>query len=215
MLTIEDLRNPKLKSGFHHVGGIAAPNSSKAHAVGPPGQKWRAETSPGPNRWRGPVRLDPAAAAQDYCDYINGKEIQYTPRLPSYSHPTYERREASDKLKKARAKVRELEKKEFEEKALWVYLAEEAENPDFPELLPNGMVALKIGHSCDPNPRAGGLQTGNPRPLRMLATIPGGPEEEERIQNMFAKYHIIGEWYRRVDEILEFFGVPISRLEAA
>lgn len=90
MITIEDIRNPKRKSGFDHVysaGGMSGrPNSN--------GKPWMAVMGWVRNQSgrgtkptvRGERRSTPKEAAQDYCDYINGQQVQHV-ILPSYDAP--------------------------------------------------------------------------------------------------------------------------------
>lgn len=55
---------------------------------------------------------------------------------------------------------------------------------------------VKIGYTAgDPQRRLRGLQTGNVRRLQLLAAIPGGIEDEQRLHERFARYRISGEWF--------------------
>jgi hypothetical protein len=59
--------------------------------------------------------------------------------------------------------------------------------------------ALKFGHTTKaPAIRVNNLQTGNPRPLRAIATIaPASAEVEAHLHRRLAAWHVRGEWYAR------------------
>lgn len=64
---------------------------------------------------------------------------------------------------------------------------------------------IKIGTtSGDPLERLAKLRTGNPRPLRLLATMPGGPAEERALHARFASLRLEGEWFTATDRLLGF-----------
>lgn len=65
--------------------------------------------------------------------------------------------------------------------------------------------AIKIGHSIgNPLARLNGLQTGNPRPLKLLVAIPGGREAEQELHQRFAGLRIRGEWFKPDPRLLGF-----------
>ena len=66
--------------------------------------------------------------------------------------------------------------------------------------------AIKIGYSIDGQVkrRIGKLQTGNPRPLRLLATCTGSRRTERRLHRRFSSSHLRGEWFRRTKELTAF-----------
>jgi hypothetical protein len=55
---------------------------------------------------------------------------------------------------------------------------------------------IKIGVAVDPQKRLNGLQTGNPRQLRLLGTVPGGTSLERGLHACFQARHVHGEWFR-------------------
>ena len=70
---------------------------------------------------------------------------------------------------------------------------------------------IKIGTTTgNPHSRKSALQTGNPRPLRLLVSIPGGPTEEKALHERFAAERVrseeqIGtEWFRPSPMLLGF-----------
>lgn len=63
---------------------------------------------------------------------------------------------------------------------------------------------IKIGIASDLNSRLSGIQTGNPDRLKVLATIPGGKEEEKIIHNKFSHLRIRGEWYKPEPDLLSY-----------
>lgn len=64
--------------------------------------------------------------------------------------------------------------------------------------------AIKIGFTeSSVRDRVADLQSGNPRPLRVLAEIQGGREEEGRWHERFDHLRIGGEWFEAAPELLE------------
>lgn len=63
---------------------------------------------------------------------------------------------------------------------------------------------IKIGKGDDPRKRGAALQTGNPRPLVLLHTIPGSHAEEGMLHRRFAHLRIRGEWFRADAELLSY-----------
>tara|TARA_Y100000310_G_C20638556_1_gene792570 strand:+ start:1033 stop:1560 length:528 start_codon:yes stop_codon:yes gene_type:complete len=56
---------------------------------------------------------------------------------------------------------------------------------------------VKIGFTAgDPAVRLTALQTGSPRPLRILGLMPGGLQDEARLHAEFANLAVSGEWFR-------------------
>lgn len=62
--------------------------------------------------------------------------------------------------------------------------------------------AVKIGYSSDVPSRKSGLQTGNPNPLVILGSLPGGRTDEQRFHELFGDYRKLGEWFRGTEEAL-------------
>ena len=63
---------------------------------------------------------------------------------------------------------------------------------------------IKIGCSYSISRRLSTLQCGNPRPLVLLAFIPGAQEIETAMHRRFAPHRIQNEWYRPHADILAF-----------
>ncbi|WP_422923092.1 GIY-YIG nuclease family protein [Singulisphaera sp. PoT] len=55
--------------------------------------------------------------------------------------------------------------------------------------------AIKIGTARDPRKRLAALQTGNPNPLKLMGTIPGGEHEEAQLHARFSAHRGLGEWF--------------------
>lgn len=66
---------------------------------------------------------------------------------------------------------------------------------------------IKIGFSDrDPMVRLSAMQTGNPRELRLLASIPGTRGTEQELHARFDHVRIRGEWFRPDPFLLGFIG---------
>ena len=64
---------------------------------------------------------------------------------------------------------------------------------------------VKIGYSeRDPFGRLATMQTGNPRALTLLATIPGDRSVERELHDKFSPLRVRGEWFRGTPELLGF-----------
>lgn len=55
---------------------------------------------------------------------------------------------------------------------------------------------VKIGVAADPIVRLKELQTGNPFPLKIAATIPGCFSTEKELHRVFERFRLEGEWFR-------------------
>lgn len=64
--------------------------------------------------------------------------------------------------------------------------------------------AIKIGKANNPKSRLAGLQTSHHKPLRFLATMPGGSELERELHRVFSAYRIRGEWFKDCKDIRDF-----------
>lgn len=63
---------------------------------------------------------------------------------------------------------------------------------------------VKIGKADDVAKRLSGLQTGAAQKLKLLATMPGGHEEERAIHQRFDHLRTQGEWFYSTPEIVTF-----------
>lgn len=73
--------------------------------------------------------------------------------------------------------------------------------------------AIKIGVSKHPKKRAKELQDHSLYVITLLATVDGGYSVEFRLHQLFAHAYIRGEWFRPVEELLEYIekeGEPIA-----
>lgn len=61
--------------------------------------------------------------------------------------------------------------------------------------------AVKIGYSARPTERLAGLQTSNPQPLKLVATVVGDTTDERKYHERFAPYRLKGEWFTLHDEL--------------
>jgi hypothetical protein len=66
---------------------------------------------------------------------------------------------------------------------------------------------IKIGHSKNPRKRISHLRAGQPHGLTLLATLPGGEDEERRLHARFARHRVPGtrEWFRTEAEVRMWF----------
>lgn len=55
--------------------------------------------------------------------------------------------------------------------------------------------AVKVGYSATPDVRQMTLQTGNPRPLRVLCLWPGTRVLERSLQTLLEPTRLKGEWF--------------------
>lgn len=197
-LTIDDLRNPSRKSGFDHVGSAAGGGKTDNHSC------WRAQAGVGnthgssdaekPPRWKGKTRRDPAVAAQDYCDYINGPFAPETPAtLKSAGHEFEQDSSIDDPEYAAWGVIRDF-KAQREGRQGYIYLITDSEY-------------VKIGYSVNPKKRVAELQTGNARLLRLLATIEGTPQDERDLHIQFIEHNVLQEWFEIEDSILSHFDI--------
>lgn len=207
MLTIEDLKNPKLISGFHHVYNNKigpAGGGGRGGYQGRSGAKARGTLA---TDWYGPMRKTAEEAAQDYCDYMNGRAATPAPslkRADKAPRPTAPRRVVSEREKAAAAIVAEEKAKNPREKlhdpVCYLIGAQE------PYI--GGDHAVKIGHANDNVfTRLDDLQTGNHRLLVLLATLPGGEETEDKLHVKHAECNILNEWFRPSKAVLAEFGL--------
>lgn len=74
--------------------------------------------------------------------------------------------------------------------------------------------AVKIGCSADVHRRVAQLQTGHPRPLVLLGSMPGSFDEEKRIHQLLKAQRIAGEWFALDDYCWETISVEIGRATA-
>lgn len=219
MLTIEDIRNPARKSGFDRVNSATGGNGPNGEYAADRQPRWRASSGGGhPERasyWRGPSRANPEQAAQDYCDYINsGKaptpKLRREPKLrklplalkrtPKQARPKPAQpvQDMSDREKRARAIVREEMRKrpsaKFHDPVVYLVGIE------------GDSCAVKVGYA-DYNvySRVDSLQTGNPRPLILLGTIPGGKPKERELHEEFEPDNVLNEWFEPTRELLSAF----------
>lgn len=62
---------------------------------------------------------------------------------------------------------------------------------------------MKIGFTKDLRSRLRSLQTGSPKELRVLLTIPGTSDDERELHSRFSSDHVRGEWFHLSPSIRE------------
>lgn len=197
MITIDDIRNPKRKSGFDHVAFNTYAGDKNGHGGGLPYYAIKEiKRKPSSKFWNGPRRATAKAAAQDYCDYANKHSIAAPAVLKSAGHaydidvhdrdPEVEA--ALGVLRDARAQRRG--------KQGYVYCITDGEY-------------LKIGYSVNPRKRVAELQTGNARPLSLVAYKPGTEADEAALHAKYIKKNALQEWFHIDGQLLMEF--PIKK----
>lgn len=63
---------------------------------------------------------------------------------------------------------------------------------------------IKIGKADDPAKRIASIQTSLPQRIKLIATIPGGHEQEKALHHRFASLRTRGEWFHAAPQIIEF-----------
>lgn len=117
-----------------------------------------------------------------------------------------ERRTMHNRWKEAREFIRKLE-----QKAVQAYIAERAsltlnQREQFLAEQQVYFIAsetgpIKIGIAGNPIGRLQGLQTSHHERLSLLATCPGGAEQERIYHRQFAEHRLNGEWFERHPDI--------------
>ena len=196
--TIEDIRNPKRKSGFDHVGYHPARGGRKPryHA------QFNGPTGPGLGAsYMGPNRDTPEEAAQDAVDYKNGLPATPAPlKTAGHQYETPKVKVPSD-IEAARGMIRDW-KAQQQGKPGYVYL--------IIEVLDGGaLIYGKIGYSVNPKKRVAELQTGNPRLLKLHAMKRGTERDERALQRKYRELNVLQEWFwlghaRGKELLLEF-----------
>lgn len=196
MITPKDIENPKRKSGYDHVNAATGGMGKQSHLTFTRKPKWRASAGwDGSNRkWSGPSRKSAIEAAQDYCDYINGNNVQPTVTLKTAGHNySIERAELDPEVEAAYGVIRDY-KAQKRGKQGFVYL-----------IVEKGGRYGKIGYSVNPQKRIAEVQTGNPRPLKLFGTIPGTEETERALHAKYIKDNALQEWFVLSDRLKKEF----------
>jgi hypothetical protein len=64
--------------------------------------------------------------------------------------------------------------------------------------------AIKIGHSIGTKGRLAGLQTANPKRLRLMGEIPGTCHDERALHKRFAHLRLTGEWFQATRQLVSY-----------
>ncbi len=194
MLTPDSIRESSRISGYDHVGKNL------------PGRKpYQADVYGGKNdkagrQWKGPRRLTALEAAQDYCDYMNGKNIPVPATLKTAGHEYVIDEADNDPEYQAALGVMRDRRAQREGKQGYVYLITEHFDG-------GALRYVKIGYSVNPRKRVAELQTGNPRKLILLYAMPGTEEDERRLHTKYIKANVMQEWFRVTPELICEFPV--------
>jgi len=63
---------------------------------------------------------------------------------------------------------------------------------------------VKIGHAKQVRKRVNNIQVASPEPLELLGVCEGGPDDEARLHQKWAKSRVNGEWFRPVKSLMNF-----------
>lgn len=192
-LTIEALRNPNRRSGFNYVGYAASaryPSHKPYQAMKRP-----SKDSTG-NRAIGPRRATPEEAAQDYCDFANGRRgAAALAPLKTAGHEYVVDEQDTDEEYQAALGVLRDRRAQRSGKPGYVYL--------IIEVRPGGALDYgKIGYSVNPKKRVAELQTGNPRPLCLHALKRGTEDDERALHAKYISQNVLQEWFRLTKPLL-------------
>lgn len=208
MLTIEDLRNPERKSGFNNVTAAFDPRPGRNNPK--PYQARKGGPSKIPNRgggmrlWSGPRRVSAKEAAQDYCDYVNGNNLEVisdTLNFPGHEG-SREPLPRNEEVEQALGVLRD-HKAQQEGKTGYVYMIGVEHDP----------YAVKVGYSTNPKARVKEHQTGNPRTLILIGYFEGTKEDEKKIQLAHIEDNLTGEWFRPSVSLFEEFGLILEECD--
>lgn len=72
---------------------------------------------------------------------------------------------------------------------------------------------VKIGYTSNLKQRLRDIQISNDCELKVLSTINGNIELEQKLHKQFKKYHIRGEWFRFGDEIKKYFKNSVDKCQ--
>lgn len=194
MLTIDDLRNPKRKSGFNYVKVTWGGGNQKNNPI----TKYQSQHGSSKVGTRlGKRRATAEEAAQDYCNHVNGRNVQPIPALNNPGHAVRPKLPVmSEEVADALGVLRDARAQRMGRQG-YVYCIGERSGGN------QGYV--KIGYSVNPEARVGELQTGNPRVLYLVAKMPGTEADEKRIHAKFIHKNVVGEWFHRDYDVLEEF----------
>jgi hypothetical protein len=192
----KDILKPRNVSGYAHVGLVAGPSRGankpyyQAYANG--GRR---------GDWKGPARPTAAEAAQDYCDYLNTGGVATPATLNSAGHKARRQRIIDEEERAALGVLRDKRAQRTKKAKGYVYCITDG-------------TAVKIGYSLKPEARVGELQTGNPRRLRLLATVEGTPTDERNLHVKYLHLNILQEWFRPTKAVLSEFGLTKEAISA-
>lgn len=186
-ITPSDIRNANRTSGFNYV------TINAGSAIRPfQARQWTERGTRPANV--GPRRATAVEAAQDFCDFINGGRGRVAQSLKSAGHTGRRNSGPRDAEEAAALGVLRDKRAQRQHKIGYVYCITDG-------------TAVKIGYSLKPAARVAELQTGNPRPLRLLATIPGTEATEKSLHVKYLRYNVLQEWFRPARALLSEFNL--------
>jgi hypothetical protein len=188
-LTPRDLRLPGSSSGYSYVTHDHGRRVNGHGGAGSAYQAFRpAALRKGVGKF-GPRRATAVEAAQDYCDFVNGRGVEsHTLRTAGHEYEVDE----TDRDPEYEAALGVIRDRTAQRKGRqgYVYIIVEA---------PAGRVDLssgKVGYSTNPEKRVAELQTGNKRPLRLIYKKPGTEADERALHRKYIKNNEMQEWFR-------------------
>lgn len=211
-----DLVNSQRQSGYEHVS-YNRPERSNPSSHGGGKRRYQAQSGSDSTKdsfFRGPMRATALEAAQDYCDFANGRALAAVTPLKSAGHTAVRDSLPRDpEVAHALGVLRDA-RGQREGKQGYVYCIVE----DAPAEGRYNRRYCKIGFSTNPEARVAELQTGNPRTLSLLGTIPGTVEDEAAMHQRYIHHNVLQEWFELTPMIAYEFtktGTVTGRFSAA
>jgi hypothetical protein len=136
-------------------------------------------------------------AAQDFCDWFNGREVESPATLVTAGHEyTVDERDSDPEYEAALGVIRDRTAQRSGEVQDYLYMMIETEYE--PGRSTGGALTLcKVGHSTNPRKRLAEVQAHNPRRLALLYVKPLPPGEDDKpTHRRHMDAHVLHEWFR-------------------
>lgn len=198
MLTPKDIEDSNNQTGYRYVQRVGGqPSRARVRKTYYQAIKRVAPGTGHGKKWTGPGRMTALEAAQDYCDWHNNLAVSPAkPALKSAGHARGTRSRLSDdpEVEAALGVLRDARGRRRGNQG-YVYCIWEYKDG-------GGMEYVKVGFSTNPQARVAELQTGNPRPLKLISMKEGTLEDEAALHAKYIKENVLQEWFRPTKELL-------------